>query len=106
MELIKIKPLSVNKCWRGRRFKTDEYKWYEAEVLSLLKKIALPPPPYRVTYEFGMSKASDIDNPVKPITDILQKRYNFNDRDIYEMNIKKVVVKKGAEYIKFEIKRN
>ena len=106
MECIKIKPLSVNRCWRGRRFKTDEYKWYEIEVLSLLGRIDLPPPPYTVNYEFGVSnRAMDIDNPIKPFTDILQKRYGFNDRDIYEMNVKKVKVKKGAEYIKFEIKR-
>jgi hypothetical protein len=23
--LVKIKPLSVNKAWKGRRFKTDDY---------------------------------------------------------------------------------
>lgn len=50
--------------------------------------------------EFGFSnKASDLDNPVKPILDILQKKYGFNDRDIYELHIKKTIVPKGNEYI-------
>lgn len=53
---------------------------------------------------FGLSsKNADIDNPVKPFLDILQKKYQFNDRHIYELNIKKVDVKKGEEFIDFEI---
>ena len=31
------------------------------------------------------------------------KTYNFNDKDIHEMYAKKVKVKKGHEYIKFDI---
>jgi len=33
----------------------------------------------------------------------LQKKYKFNDYEIYELNVKKVIVKKGQEYIKFNI---
>ena len=101
---IRTKPLSVNKAWQGRRFKTEEYKQYEIGVMWMLPNIKIPEPPYKVSYEFGFSnKSSDIDNPVKLITDILQKKYGFNDKDIYELNIKKKIVKKGSEYIKFEI---
>ena len=72
--------------------------------MAMLIAIKLPTPPYKVYYEFGLSNAqADYDNPIKPIQDILQKRYSFNDKDIYEANIKKVKVKKGEEYIKFEI---
>jgi Holliday junction resolvase RusA-like endonuclease len=49
-------------------------------------------------------KKSDIDNPVKPILDIMQKKYNFNDSDIYALNLKKSIVSKGNEFIEFEIK--
>ena len=64
----------------------------------------MPKPPFKVNYVFGFSnKASDLDNPVKVLTDILQKKYGFNDKDIYEMNVKKKIVKKGEEYIKFKI---
>ena len=101
---INIKPLSVNQVWQGKRFKTKAYKSYETELIYTLPDIKLPPPPYSIYFEFGFSnKGSDIDNPVKPFTDILQKRYGFNDRDIYEMRLAKKIVKKGDDYIKFEI---
>lgn len=101
---LKFKPLSVNEAWQGRRFKTDKYKKFEKDVLYLLPKIKLPEPPYAIFYEFGFSnKLSDFDNPIKMINDILQKKYLFNDNQIYEAHIKKVIVKKGEEYIKINI---
>lgn len=105
MNKIIIKPLSINEAFKGRRFKTKDYQSYEKSVLLLLpKRIELPKPPYAVYFEFGFSnKASDWDNPVKPFQDCLQKKYGFNDKDIYEANVKKVIVPKGKEYIKFEI---
>ena len=58
----------------------------------------------RIQIEFGVSsKLADIDNPVKPILDILQKKYNINDKDIFELNVKKEIVKKKNEYFAFEI---
>jgi len=103
---IDIKPLSVNQCWQGKRFKTPKYKGYEKEMLLLLPKIDIPNPPFKVYYEFGFSSAnSDLDNPIKPLQDILQKRYDFNDKDIFEIAAKKVKVKKGDEYLIFEIKK-
>lgn len=93
------KPLSVNTCWRGQRFKTPEYTRYERQIMALLPAIEIESM-HTLHIEFGLSnKASDIDNPVKPILDILQKKYGFNDRDIYELHIKKTIVTKGNEYI-------
>jgi Holliday junction resolvase RusA-like endonuclease len=104
MITINIKPLSVNEAWQGKRFKTSAYKEYEKSVAILLPKITLPNAPYKIFFEFGLSNVlSDWDNPIKPFQDILQKKYGFNDKDVYEAGIKKVVVKKGKEYIKFEI---
>jgi Holliday junction resolvase RusA-like endonuclease len=101
---IKIKPLSVNQCWQGKRFKTKEYLTYEKTLLTLLPKIELPKPPLRVIIDFGVSNAgSDWDNPIKPFVDILQKKYGFNDKDIFEGVVKKSKVKKGEEYINFKI---
>ncbi len=105
MITIPIKPLSVNEVWQGRRFKTKAYERYQKDVLALLVSMKLPDAPYSVYYEFGFSNgASDIDNPIKPIQDILQKRYGFNDKQIHEMHVLKKLVKKGNEYIKFEIR--
>lgn len=101
---LKIKPLSINEAWQGKRFKTPAYKKYEQDVLLLLPKIKLPSPPFELSYEFGFSNTlSDFDNPVKPITDILQKKYKINDRDIFKATIIKTIVKKGSEFISIQI---
>lgn len=102
--LIKIKPLSVNNAWQGKRFKTPAYVEYERDVLFMLPKVKLPPTPFKIEIEYGFSNsASDIDNPTKPLLDIMQKKYGFNDSQVHELNLKKVKVKKGEDYFKFEI---
>jgi len=104
MNKLNVKPLSVNQCWQGRRFKTKEYNNYEKEVLLLLPKIKGLEPPFIIDIVFMFSnKLSDIDNPLKPILDIIQKKYGINDRDVYELNVKKEVVKKGMDGIMFNI---
>ena len=102
---INIKPLSVNDAWKGRRYKSDAYKAYEMEMLLRLPPGKLPNPPYSVSYEFGFSNPlADFDNPCKPLGDILQRKYGFNDKLIYEAHIRKVIVKKGNEYVKVHIR--
>jgi Holliday junction resolvase RusA-like endonuclease len=104
MPILNIKPLSVNEAWQGKRFKTPAYKKYEKIVLLMMPKINILNPPYRVNLEFGFSSPlADIDNPTKLILDIIQKKYNINDKDIFELNIRKKIVKKGNEYIDFQI---
>lgn len=102
--IINIKPLSVNGAWQGRRFKTPKYNSYSKLVLSSLPKYRLPSPPYRICYEFGLSsKLADIDNSIKMFQDLLCQKYGFNDREIFELNARKVIVPKGREYISFRI---
>ena len=103
--LIKIKPLSVNQVWQGKRFKTKAYKKYEKEVLLLLpNKFKVPLGRLEIVLKFGFSsKLADWDNPIKPFQDILQKKYNFNDSQIYKAIVIKEIVKKGDEFIEFEI---
>tara|TARA_R110000803_G_scaffold174611_4_gene237235 strand:+ start:106 stop:429 length:324 start_codon:yes stop_codon:yes gene_type:complete len=102
---VNIKPLSVNECFKGRRFRTEKYNTYERNLKLLLPKFKVPDGKLFVTLGFGFSsKLADIDNPVKAFIDVLQKKYNFNDRDIFKLHIDKEIVKKGKEYIKFEIK--
>lgn len=102
---LKIKPLSVNECWQGKRFKTKAYLKYERDLLLILPQIKIPQPPFEINFEFGFSNImSDWDNPVKPLQDILQKKYNFNDKDIMKAIVTKIKVKKGDEYISFNIK--
>ena len=104
MVKLHIKPLSINACWMGRRFKTKDYKDYEKELLLKIKPQEIPEGPLKITLVFGFStKAADWDNPIKPIVDILQKKLGFNDNRIYEGNVRKVIVKKGEEFIDFKI---
>lgn len=101
---LHMKPMSVNRAWQGKRFKTSEYKAYEDSALSILPHTVIPVGPYKLSLIFGVSsKLSDIDNPVKLFCDILQKKYNFNDKEIYELNVKKVLVPKRKEYCHFII---
>ena len=101
---VDIKALSVNQCYRGRRFRTDKYKSYERELMYKLKPIKMPVGKLKISITFGFSsKLSDIDNGVKNFVDVLQKFHKFNDRDIYEMHLKKVDVPKGKEFIDYKI---
>lgn len=100
---VKVKALTVNQCWQGKRFKTDTYKAYEKLLLLKLPKIVVPPGKLKVIYEFGVSNMqSDYDNLIKPFQDILQKRYWFNDCNIWECEVRKIKVDKGDEYCTFE----
>jgi len=102
---IDIKPMSVNEAWQGRRFKTPKYKSYERDVLKLLRPMSIPEGDLVIDLEWGVSNmTSDWDNPIKPFQDILQKKYGFDDKHIVEARVKKVKVKKGSEYIEFQIK--
>ena len=104
MNKLNIKPLSVNNCWQGKRFKTPEYKKYERDLLLMLPKKTFKFDKFSIEIEFGFSTTlADIDNPLKPFLDILQKKYNINDRDVYSLTVSKKVVPKGSEYIKFKI---
>lgn len=103
---IQIKPLSVNEAWQGQRFKTRSYQDYERRALLLLPPILdIPAGDLSIILEFGFSnRASDLDNPVKPIMDILQKRYGFNDAQVVQYQLIKKIVPKGSEYIAFSIR--
>lgn len=102
---VAIKPITVNHAWRGgRRFRTEYYKAFEQELLLRLPPISIPDGELSVFYEFGVSnKGFDYDNAIKPFQDVLQKKYEFNDARIVEAVIRKRLVKKGDEYIRFEI---
>ena len=99
-----IKPLSINQAWKGKRYKTNNYKSFERSLLYLLPQLNVPDGKLQLNLEFGFSnRGSDLDNPVKMVQDILSKKYGFNDNLIYRIILDKVIVKKGDEYIKFKI---
>lgn len=102
---IEVKPFSVNQAWQGKRFRSNAYKKFQNDMMLML-------PPLKISFKkrlkvdlvFGFSsKAADIDNPIKPLLDILQKKYGFNDNQIYQMNVVKEITKKSEEFIKLQI---
>jgi len=104
--IVNVKALSVNKAYKGRRFKTNDYKEYEQEVLALLPDNIKIPKNRKLELKMEIcfsNKLSDLDNPVKLFTDTLQKKYSFNDRWIYKIELEKKIVKKGKEKITFTI---
>ena len=108
---INIKPLSVNEAWQGKRFKTKQHANYCTAVHAMLPpctpamhQLIDSKAPMTLAITFGLSsKNADIDNPVKPFIDCLQRKYGFNDKLIYQLAIEKVNVKNGKEYISFAI---
>ena len=103
---INIKPLSINKCFRGRKIRTIEYDIFIKNMLFLLPNtIEIPNKEHiKLAVEFGFSsKASDIDNCLKSFIDCLVKKYKVDDRFIYELHTFKTIVKKGDEFIRFKI---
>lgn len=78
---LKIKPLSVNEAWQGRRFKTDKYKSFEKLMTLRLKPQKVGSENLSVSILFGFSsKLADLYNPVKLTLDILCKKFGFDDR--------------------------
>jgi Holliday junction resolvase RusA-like endonuclease len=91
-------------AYRGRRFSTPTLKAFHASVSLLAPKMTIPTGKLKVVYTFGVSsKASDVDNLVKTTQDALANKYGFNDKMIYKIEVEKVDVAKGNEYIDFTI---
>jgi Holliday junction resolvase RusA-like endonuclease len=101
---LDIKPLSANDMYLGRKVKSYKYKTYERKILTLLPDQEVPEGELQLTIEVGLSsKLADVDNILKPFIDCLQLKYGFNDKWIYDLKVKKRIVKKGEEYINFKI---
>lgn len=105
MQKIPLKAISLNEAYRGRRFKTKKLQQFKYDVSMLLKKRDIPAnKKLKVIYIFGLSsKGSDGDNCIKAFQDVLSESYGFNDNKIYKWEVEKVDVKKGEEYIEWDI---
>jgi Holliday junction resolvase RusA-like endonuclease len=101
---IQIRPLSVNEAWKGKRYRTPKYRQYQNDLGYLLPAMKIPQGKLEVWLTFGFSNdQSDDDNPIKPTIDIMATKYGFNDKQVYQYHVRKEIVPKGKEYIKFKI---
>jgi len=103
---INVKPLSANLMYSGRKVKSYKYRNYEKVLLPLLpNELIVPEGKLHLVIKVGMSsKLSDLDNVLKPFIDCLQLKYGFNDKWIYKLTASKKEVKKGEEFIKFDLR--
>lgn len=103
---LKIKPLSLNHAYRGRRYTTPELADFKQLIHWTAPKMLIPKGKLMVKYIFGVSsKNADGDNLIKCCQDALAEKYGFNDKNIYKWEVEKIDVEKGKEYIEFEIKK-
>lgn len=105
---IDIAPLSMNRAYQGRKVKTKWYRKYQKDLDLLLppkSKIEIPNSgQLMLIMEIGVSRRFDWDNSIKPFQDILQARYEFDDARVHMGICRKRIVKRGHEYISWEIK--
>ena len=106
-----LKPMSVNRAYSvGRKtmFKSKEYREYETAVNKRLEghhmseemktgKLGL-----KFKFRFQRSN-SDIDNPVKPLQDVLQKHFGFDDKQVYRLEVEKYHYRGCQPFVEVEI---
>jgi len=104
---IPIRPLTANRGWYGRRFKSKEYKQFEKDIAMLVKRPSESlTGPLSVTIEayFKNYKLSDIDNIAKVQIDVLQSMGFFkNDNQIQELHLYKYPCANKQERTKITI---
>lgn len=84
---LEVSPISVNKSWKGRKFKTDLYKSFEYDVARMLPFVneSLGKQEVFVKYVFYINNYGNADtfNMEKTLSDMLVKRgYITDDRYI------------------------
>lgn len=113
MLTVPEKPLTVNRAWRGRRFKTPMYEKFWNSVSAWLWKRRPPKLPKEgalfAHYKFYVSNmGSDVDNCVKVFQDPLFEWLEMNNKDIDDKRIRffiaeKIKVRKGDEKIEWYV---
>lgn len=105
--MVKIKALSINDAWQGRRYKTPRYTKYAEEVGLLLltkHKPTIESAHISIHYKFYISNMrGDVDNFIKAFQDILFKWLGIDDSRIHRLTAEKIKCKKGEEKIEWDI---
>jgi len=104
---IPIKPLSVNACFQGRRFKTPAYKQYDKALdfhLLQFRREIVKAEWYEVYYKFYLKNygMTDGDNCVKALSDgLVRNGFLLDDRRIKRFHVEKF--KSDKDRIEVEI---
>lgn len=107
MRQVKIKALSINEAWQGRRYKTTKYTKFAEDLTIILltkKKPPIPSGSFCVHYKFHVSNMqTDVDNLIKAFQDVLFRWLGIDDRRIRKLTAEKIKCKKGKEKIEWAL---
>lgn len=102
-----IAPISANAMYTGRRWKSPRAKQFERDIAILLamkaKDIKVPDGELTIHWRFGISRRFDVSNAVKLAEDEICKFLGIDDRRFSGMTLVRVPVKRGKEFISFQI---
>lgn len=76
---LPVKPLSANKLWQGRRFKTPEYLAYERELWAFTPRRQVAGEVELTVEFFVANRRADTDNMLKGLLDVLTKMGVYED---------------------------
>lgn len=99
-------PLSTNMMsGRSKTFETKEYQEYRTQIAKVAGGIygVQKSDKFELRVEVGFSsKRNDADNILKPLLDSITGCIDdaFDDSQVYHIEVDKLIVKKGQEYIK------
>ena len=89
---LPFRPLSINKAWQGRRYKTREYDDFITDCLWSLPRRKMIRGNVAVIMDFYLKRAKncDVDNFIKPLLDIIVKKgYIKDDRYVFFLQAQK-----------------
>ncbi len=103
---VNVKPFSANQMWYGQKVDTAAYRKYKDHLKEAIPDLIIPKGKLLAQLLVAHSSSLfDLDNAFKPLFDALQKvQTSFNDRDIYEIRAKKIIVPRGKESLNFRLK--
>lgn len=90
--ILPFKPLSVNKAWQGRKYKTKDYDDFIIDCLYILPRRKMIEGNVAVIMDFYLKrpKNCDVDNFIKPLLDIIVKKgYIKDDRYVFFLQAQK-----------------
>ena len=98
--------MTINKAYTGRRFKTEDYKSFEKEVMYQLPKMKVKGE-VEMSYKFRLKNyaITDVSNLIKVLEDILVKSGIIDDdRKVVKLTAEKM--KNDNESIQILIKKH
>lgn len=107
MIIIPVKPISTNKLFQGRRFKTKDYDAFINAALYFAPKVPMVKGNIVLKCDFFVKNVerSDLDNFLKGTLDLIVKAgYIEDDRFIYKINARKFKANDENERIELRIK--